>query len=73
MSRDGLVIDLESKADRRQRIVAITPEGRTLWLKASRDYQKRLRQLEELLTEKEKRATEDVLVRLSTEASKLFE
>jgi MarR family 2-MHQ and catechol resistance regulon transcriptional repressor len=71
MSRDELVIDLESKQDRRQRIVALTPKGRALWTKASRDYEKCLRLLEELVSEKEKKITEDILVRLSTAAVKL--
>jgi MarR family 2-MHQ and catechol resistance regulon transcriptional repressor len=71
MSRDELVIDLENKDDRRQRIVALTPKGRALWNKASRDYEKCLRQLEELVNEKEKKLTEEILVRLSTAAAKL--
>jgi MarR family 2-MHQ and catechol resistance regulon transcriptional repressor len=69
MSRDELVIDLESKEDRRQRIVALTPKGRALWNKASRDYEKRLRLLEELVSEKEKKLIEEILVRLSTAAA----
>jgi MarR family transcriptional regulator, organic hydroperoxide resistance regulator len=73
MSRDALVVDLESKTDRRQRIVALTPKGRALWSKASRDYEKCLYLLEELVSEKERKLTEEILVRLSTEAAKLAE
>jgi len=73
MSRDELVIDLENKEDRRQRIVALTPKGRALWSKASRDYEKCLRLLEELVTEKERNLTEEILVRLSAAAAKLAE
>lgn len=71
MSRDGLVVDLENKNDRRQRIVALTAKGRTLWGKASRDYEKRLTQLEGLFSDIEKKLTEDVLVRLGTKADEL--
>jgi MarR family 2-MHQ and catechol resistance regulon transcriptional repressor len=71
MSRDGLVTDLENKADRRQRIVALTPKGRSLWSKASRDYEKCLSILESLLSEKEKAVAEEVLLRLSIKAGEL--
>ncbi len=71
MSRDGLVSDLENRDDRRERIVTLTAKGRTLWSKASRDYEKCLSQLEGLFSDIEKKLTEDVLVRLGTEAEKL--
>jgi DNA-binding MarR family transcriptional regulator len=71
MSRDGLVIDLENAADRRQRIVALTPKGRKLWAKASRDYEACLKILDGLLSEKEKTTTEAVLVRLLEKAHEL--
>ncbi len=71
MSRDGLVADQPNKADRRQRIVALTPKGRALWTKSCRDYDKCLKALEELLTEKENVIIEDVLVRLQNKANEL--
>ena len=71
MSRDGLVIDLESKEDRRQRIVALTAKGRALWSKASRDYEKCLHLLEGLLSDKERKITEEILLRLSAKANEL--
>jgi MarR family 2-MHQ and catechol resistance regulon transcriptional repressor len=71
MTRDELVLDLESKTDRRQRIVALTPKGRALWGRAARDYEKRLHQLEKLVSEKEKKLIEEILVRLGTAASEL--
>jgi DNA-binding MarR family transcriptional regulator len=71
MSRDGLVIDLENTADRRQRIVALTPKGRKLWAKASRDYEACLKVLGDLLSEKEKISTEAILVRLLEKANEL--
>lgn len=71
MSRDGLVVDLENKDDRRQRIVALTTKGRTLWSKASRDYEKCLNQLESMFSDIEKKLTEDVLIRLGTKADDL--
>lgn len=71
MSRDGLVVDLENKDDRRQRIVALTAKGRTLWSKSSRDYEKCLNQLEGLFSDIEKKLTEDVLVRLGAKADEL--
>ena len=71
MSRDGLVTDLENDADRRQRIVALTPKGRKLWVKACRDYDKCLKALDALLTEKEKSLSEDVLVRILQAADEL--
>ncbi|MFT3784521.1 MAG: MarR family transcriptional regulator [Nibricoccus sp.] len=71
MSRDGLVADLESKTDRRQRIVTLTPKGRTLWSKASRDYEKCLQILENLLSDKEKSAVEEALLRLGIKANEL--
>jgi len=71
MSRDGLVVDLENKDDRRQRIVALTAKGRTLWSKSSRDYEKCLTELEDLFSDIEKKLTEDVLIRLGVKADKL--
>lgn len=71
MSRDGLVTDLENRTDRRQRIVALTPKGQKLWAKACRDYDKCLKILDALLTEKEKAITEEVLVRLLEKANEL--
>jgi DNA-binding MarR family transcriptional regulator len=71
MSRDGLVVDLESEKDRRQRIVTLTPKGRTLWSKAFRDYEKCLCLLEALLSDREKKITEEILIRLSDKASEL--
>jgi MarR family 2-MHQ and catechol resistance regulon transcriptional repressor len=71
MSRDGLVTDLENKADRRQRIVALTPKGRALWTKACRDYNKCLKALDAELTAKDKMSTEAVLIALSKAADKL--
>lgn len=71
MSRDGLVTDLENTDDRRQRIVALTPKGKKLWAKASRDYEACLKILGDLLSDKEKISTEAVLVRLLEKASKL--
>lgn len=71
MSRDGLVVDLENKDDRRQRIVTLTAKGRSLWSKASRDYEKSLSQLEDMFSEIEKKLTEDVLARLGAAADKL--
>ncbi len=71
MSRDGLVTDLENAADRRQRIVALTPKGKKLWAKASRDYEACLKILDGLLSEKEKTSTETVLVRLQAKANEL--
>jgi DNA-binding MarR family transcriptional regulator len=71
MSRDGLVTDLENAADRRQRIVALTPKGKKLQAKASRDYEACLRILGDLLSEKEKTATEAVLLRLLEKAHEL--
>jgi DNA-binding MarR family transcriptional regulator len=71
MSRDGLVADLENTADRRQRIVALTPKGRKLWARASRDYEACLKILDTLLSEKEKTTTEAVLARLQEKADEL--
>jgi DNA-binding MarR family transcriptional regulator len=71
MTRDGLVIDLENKDDRRQRIVALTAKGRALWSKASRDYEKCLQILENLFSEKEKALAEEVLLRLGIKANEL--
>lgn len=71
MSRDDLVTDLENTADRRQRIVALTPKGRKLWTKASRDYEACLKILDGLLSGKEKTAIEAVLVRLLEKANEL--
>ena len=71
MSRDGLVADLESKEDRRQRIVILTPKGRALWAKAARDYEKCLQGLEQLVSEKEKAQVEEVLLRLGIKANEL--
>jgi MarR family 2-MHQ and catechol resistance regulon transcriptional repressor len=71
MSRDGLVTDLENADDRRQRIVALTPKGRKLWAKASRDYEACLKILDGLLSEKEKIGIETVLVRLQEKAREL--
>lgn len=71
MSRDGLVIDLENTADRRQRIVALTAKGKKLWSKASRDYEACLKILDGLLSEKEKTSIETVLVRLQEKANEL--
>jgi DNA-binding MarR family transcriptional regulator len=71
MSRDGLVVDLENEDDRRQRIVALTPKGRALWSKASRDYEKCLAILEGLLSDKERNLTEEVLLRLGIKANEL--
>ena len=71
MSRDGLVIDLENSDDRRQRIVALTLKGKKLWAKASRDYEACLKILGDLLSEKEKTATETVLLRLLEKANEL--
>ena len=71
MSRDGLVTDLENTDDRRQRIVALTPKGKKLWAKASRDYEACLKILGDLLSEKESTTTEAVLVRLLEKANGL--
>lgn len=71
MSRDGLVTDLENTVDRRQRIVALTPKGKKLWAKASRDYEACLKSLDGLLSEKEKASTEAVLIRLLEKAHEL--
>lgn len=71
MSRDGLVEDLEAKGDRRQRIVALTAKGRTVWSKASADYEKNLQLLGALLTEKEKRQIDQLMIRLASKASEL--
>ena len=71
MSRDGLVTNLENTADRRQRIVALTPKGRRLWAKASSDYEVCLKVLDTLLSEKEKTTTAAVLVRLQEKANEL--
>jgi len=71
MSRDGLVINLANTADRRQRIVALTPKGRKQWSKACRDYDKCLRALDELLSEKDKVYTEKILITLGAAAGKL--
>ena len=71
MSRDGLVANLANTADRRQRIVALTPKGHKLWSKACRDYDKCLKALTALLTEKDKMSTEEVLITLSKAAANL--
>jgi DNA-binding MarR family transcriptional regulator len=71
MDRDGLVTELENKADRRQRIVTLTPKGRALWTKANRDFEKCLSALSDLVSDRESKVMEDVLVRLLTKADQL--
>lgn len=43
LKRNGLVAQVDSPADRRQVVVALTPAGRSRWAKANRDYQEGLR------------------------------
>jgi len=71
MSRDGLVVDLANTADRRQRIVGLTPKGRKLWAKACRDYDKCLNALTALIPDKDQTSTEEVLVTLGEAAAEL--
>jgi DNA-binding MarR family transcriptional regulator len=71
MERDGLVEQLENKADRRQRIVGLTSKGRSLWSKSSRDYEKCLLTLGSLVSDKEQKTIEAALVRLARKADEL--
>jgi DNA-binding MarR family transcriptional regulator len=50
MKKDGLVVELENAADRRQRIVGLSPQGRRIWEAASRDYERCLAALDAPLT-----------------------
>lgn len=71
MTRDGLVVDLDSKIDRRERIVTLSSKGRELWDQAARDYERCLKKLSEFLTEKEQTEMDDVLLRLGSLANEL--
>jgi DNA-binding MarR family transcriptional regulator len=71
MARDGLVRDLANTADRRQRIVALTPLGRRKWRKALAAYEVNLGKLYSVLKSGEPDAVTAVLVRLSAKAQTL--
>ncbi len=45
MRKEGLVAELENSGDRRQYVVCLSPKGRVLWRRASRDFERCLDEL----------------------------
>jgi DNA-binding MarR family transcriptional regulator len=71
MARDGLVRNLANTADRRQRIVALTPAGRRKWRRALAAYEANLRELYAVLQPGEPELVGGVLDRLRGKAAAL--
>ena len=61
MRGEGLVAELENSGDRRQYIVCLSPKGRALWRRASRDYERCLDELSALVPEGRTQAAQSVL------------
>ena len=69
MSAAGLLKELPSPTDGRQRIVTLSAKGRRLWEPSHREYRRRLDRIESRLTSEERRIAEKVLNLLATESA----
>ncbi len=69
MNRAGLLKELESPHDGRQRIVALSARGRQLWRKAHADYARRLDAFEAGISADDRRVTEQVLAGMVRETA----
>ena len=71
LTRDGLVRDLANTADRRQRILALTPAGRRRWQLALGDYEKNLSELYTVLRPGDQERVTAILDRMQAKARTL--
>jgi DNA-binding MarR family transcriptional regulator len=71
MRKEGLVTELENSGDRRQYIVCLSPKGRALWRRASRDYERCLEELGALVPKAEAETAQKVLGLLMDHAPRL--
>ena len=71
MKKDGLLAELDNPADRRQRIVGLTGEGRRIWESAGKDYERCLAALDTPLTRAAVASAEKLLQQLVVGAASL--
>ncbi len=71
LAEKGLVRRVDSEADRRQRIVELTAEGRTLIGRVFRSHEKAMEELAQILSETERAQLTEVLKKIGKHAQSL--
>lgn len=71
MKREGWLVEIESPADRRQRVVGLSARGNALWKRTRKAYERGLRALDAELGAGERAVCSEALRRIARRAARL--